>query len=390
MSGAADWIFRGLAAGAFLAWALPALEALLSGWRPRRLADLPVDGPAPPRLSVIVPALNEEATVEAAMRTLLALDYPDLEIVAVDDRSTDRTGELLDRIAAEDRRLKVIHVKVLPPGWLGKNHAMNAAAKEASGRYILFTDADVHFDRTALRRAVNAAEAGGLDAVVAFPELVPPGFWGSVCVWFFALLLSLRTRPWNMRNPRRGGHIGIGAFTLVRAEAYRRAGGHAAIPMEVIDDLELGRILKESGASCEPMHGTGMVRVRWVDGVGSLVGGLSKNAFAGLGYSVALAALACAGVLVMAVWPWIGLWAGPVDARALSGATILLWVVLAWPARPVPRTFPLASLLFPVAALVFVAAVIRSTASVLGRGGVSWRGTFYPLAELRRGRRLGL
>src|SRR2546423_821839 len=148
-----------------------------------RLADLSPDGAGlMPPLSVVVPALNEEATVEAAMRTLLALDYPDLEIIGVDDRSTDETGAILDRLAAEDARLRVTHVRELPPGWLGKNHALHVGSAVARGEWILFTDADVHFERDALRRAVRYAVYRRLDHLVVVPQVLLAGFWETLFV----------------------------------------------------------------------------------------------------------------------------------------------------------------------------------------------------------------
>lgn len=183
----AAWVLGGVA---LLAWLTLLVAPLLSGGRPLLVATLPADGPeALPRLSIVVPALNEEETVEPAMRTLLALDYPQLEIIAVDDRSTDETGGILDRLAATDPRLRVLHVRELPAGWLGKNHALHLASREATGDYILFTDADVLFEPTVLRRTVRAMIARGLDHLAVFPELVRGGFWETLCVWFFGALL---------------------------------------------------------------------------------------------------------------------------------------------------------------------------------------------------------
>ena len=130
-----------------------------------------------PTLSIVVPACNEEDTIERGMNSLLALDYPHLEIIAVNDRSTDRTGAILDRLALSDPRLRVLHVETLPAGWLGKNHAMHSGSQAAKGKWLLFTDADVVFAPDALRRTVAFAERECLDHLVLSPRCETHGFW---------------------------------------------------------------------------------------------------------------------------------------------------------------------------------------------------------------------
>ena len=130
--------------------------------------------------------------MEAAARALLALDYPALEVVAVDDRSTDATGRILDRLAASDPRLRVRHVSDLPPGWLGKNHAMAEGAASATGDWLLFTDADVHFAPDALKRSMAFALRHGLGHCVAFPHFVAPGFLERAFVTTFAVFAQPR------------------------------------------------------------------------------------------------------------------------------------------------------------------------------------------------------
>ncbi len=378
------WI---LAAFGLTVWLLPQIEGRLSGWRPVHLRDVPTDSLASwPRLSVIVPALNEEAAIESAMRTLLALDYPNLEIIAVDDRSADRTGYLLDSLAAEDSRLRVVHVTELPPGWLGKNHALHCAAGRADGEYLLFTDADVHFDRTTLRRAVTLASRQNLDHLVLFPEVELHGFWETVSVWFFGIMLTMKYRPWKVPDPKaKSAYLGIGAFNMVRAEAYRRMGGHAALPMEVADDMKLGKMLKQCGGRADTAVSDGMVRVRWVVGLGGIVGGLTKNMFAGFGFNPFTAVATSAALFIFAVWPAIGLWVGPWGARTLCLCTLLLMVLTAKMAPASDGKSPLYGFAFPLAGLVVIYITFRSMFVTYRQGGIRWRGTFYPLEELRKG-----
>src|SRR5215210_3285113 len=168
-----------LALGTFLLHLATAFEILRGSRSIRRLRDVPPLGGPRPRVSIIIPARNEERNVEEALRSVLALDYDNLEIEVVDDRSTDRTGEILDRMAAAEPRLRIVHVRELPAGWLGKNHALWLGAAKATGEYLLFTDADIVMDPSALRRAVGAmhkADGGdGLDHLTASPEIERTG-----------------------------------------------------------------------------------------------------------------------------------------------------------------------------------------------------------------------
>ena len=380
------WIVWLISGGGFLVWLVWGLGLWRYSVQALRLDRAPADGAEPlPRLSVVVPARNEAETVEAAMRTLLATDYPDLEIIAVDDRSSDGTGAILDWLAAEDARLRVAHLRELPLGWLGKNHALHFGSQRASGAYILFTDADIHFHPTALRRAVRHAMARDVDHLVLLPEMILDGFWETLAVTFFSVMFLVKVRPAKVRDPRSPAYVGVGAFNLVRAEAYRRAGGHASLPMEVVDDIKLGKRMKMSGGRQECGLSGGLVRVRWAAGLRGVITGLEKNAFASLGFSVlsVLAGVVC--LTPMATWPVIGLFVGPWGTRLLCAATLACMVWKAGMARPAPHISPLYGLGFPVAALLFGYAIVRSMLSTYRQGGVVWRGTFYPLAELRKG-----
>jgi len=360
---------------------------LWRGWdRVPALDRLSPEGPAPlPRLSVVVPALNEASTVAAAMRTLLALDYPDLEIIAVNDRSTDGTGEVLDQLAEENPRLRVVHVRELPDGWLGKSHAMHLASTQATGKWILFTDADVHFEPSSLARAIRYAESTGTDHLVVMPDVIAQGFWEKVFLGFFWLLFAFRWSPARISNPRSRAFVGIGAFNMVRAEAYRKSGGHAAMPLEVVDDLMLGKLLKKSGAKQSCIPAAGMVSLRWIEGLGGASQGLTKNMYAALRFNPILAFLASFMIFGGAAWPAIGLFVGPWETRLACAATMGCMVRVIRGAKQVRGLSPLHGLTIPLGGLILVYILYRSVFMTYRRGGVVWRGTFYPLARLRRG-----
>jgi hypothetical protein len=379
-------LFWLIGAVGLLAWFVRALQSQRFAGRALRLGrERPGGADSLPRLSIVVPARNEEAAVEQAMRTLLAVDYPDVEILAVDDRSTDRTGAILDGLAAESPRLRVLHVRELPAGWLGKNHALHLGARRASGEYILFTDADVHFEPTALRRAVRAAVDRGLDHLVLLPEVVVQGFWETLFVTYFATGFVFIFLPWKVADPRSKVYVGVGAFNLVRREAYRRAGGHAALPMDVVDDLKLGKRLRESGARQEYGFSDGLVRVRWAVGLQGMVDALTKNMFAALGFRVASALSLTLTMLLLVAWPGVGLLVGPWGPRLLCAGALASMVWMVRTVRPVLRGSPLYALAFPVAALLMTYTICRSVSRTYRQGGVVWRGTLYPLEELRKG-----
>lgn len=347
----------------------------------------PAAGTSLPSLTIIVPACNEAHTVEPAMSSLLALNYPELEVIAVNDRSTDGTGEILDRMASEGAasRLRVLHIQTLPTGWLGKNHALNVAASEATGEWLLFTDADVVFAPDALRRTVAYAEANRLDHLVASPRCESHGFWEKLFLSFFSLMYSLRTRIWNVQDPRSSAYMGVGAFNLVRASAYRRMGGHGAMPMDSVDDMKLGKLLKRSGARTSLVQAYDLVSVRWMVGLTGVVNGLTKNAFAGYDFSLFRALGSILGLVAITIIPvaaavcmhgpgkWLGLAVLPTMMAGAAGV------------RRTSDASALYGLCYPLAACVLIFIVLRSIGRTYRQDGIVWRGTRYSLQELRDG-----
>ncbi len=378
------WLLSGFS---LLAWIAIGAPLWLAARRGIWLRDIAPEGPEPlPPLSVIVPALNEEQTVEAAMRTLLALDYPGLEIIAVDDRSTDGTGAILDRLAVEDPRLRVIHVRELPPGWLGKNHALHTGSLEARGDWLLFTDADVHFAPDSLKRAVRYAEQQRLDHLVVMPDVLLTGFWEKLFVSFFGTMFAYHFRIWKVSDPRSKAHVGVGAFNLVRSAAYRAMGCHAALPLAVADDVKLGQLLKQHGGRAAVVAGGSLVRVRWiVGGLRGAVEGLTKNAFAGVGFRPEAVIGSVILIAATTVWPWPGLFLGPPGARLLCAGTLLCFMLVVTVGGMAGRISPVYGLCYPLASALFCYILLRSMVKTYRQGGIVWRGTLYPLEELRRG-----
>ncbi|MHB1935891.1 MAG: glycosyltransferase family 2 protein [Acidobacteriaceae bacterium] len=384
-------VFTWLIAAAWLSRVVPALCMLPSIPNLLNSAGLSVDlsdgATAWPSVTVVVPAKDEAAAIAHCLRSLLASDYPDFQIVAVDDRSTDATGRLMDEVAASPEsqgRLRVMHVKELPEGWLGKPHAMALAAAGATSDWLLFTDADVIFDPRAIRLAIEYAVQSRGDHMVLFPTLVLRGVGEKMLIGFFQSCSVLAGRPWKIADPKATrDYIGVGAFNLIRRPVYEALGGYAELRMEVLEDMRLGFRVKRGGHAQRVAFGKNLVRIRWAESAQGILNNLTKNLYSTFRFRTWLLLAACVGILVMCLTPFISLffsgparWAGIVTLVALLLLNLRYWRLT--------DIAPAYLALFPIAALLFVGTLLRSMILVLWRGGVLWRGTLYPLKELRR------
>lgn len=355
----------------------------------RRLARMADTPPLPdsecPRVSIIFAARDEEEKLPRALQSMLALDYPDYEVVAVNDRSRDRTGEILDAAARRDPRLKLVHVAELPPGWLGKTHGLERGYEVSGGEWLVFTDGDVRFAPDVLRRALALARKDNLEHLTLMGWLDLEGFWEKTVLTYFGVGFTARFRPWRVADAKSSAFMGVGAFQLVRREAYQRAGTHRRLALEVIDDMKLGKILKQAGARSGVALAEDLVTVRWHAGIGNIICGVEKNFFAGADYSLPKVAVQLAGILLMSVVPFVGVFACGGAARGFAGAAALTAAAIQCAAAYSIRISPLYGLAHPLAALVFAYMLLRSTVVTLWQGGIRWRDTFYALEDLRKG-----
>ncbi len=368
---------------AVLGVSLIALAVVVPGVRRMtHLRDVaPLASPRPPGVTIVIAALDEAKTIEPALRSVLALDYPRLQVVAVDDRSTDDTGTILDRLAREHAALRVEHVRELPAGWLGKNHALHRGACVADGDYVLFTDADVVFDASALARAVAHCERHSLDHLAVIPQVPCRRRLMQMILLEGLVGLIAHYRPWRALSGR--AFMGVGAFNLVRAASWRSAGGHEAIAMEVLDDILLGERMHRQGFRQDVLLGVDMVSVEIYRTLGEAIRGVEKNTYAFLDYSTTKVLAATVGIFGLWIWPWIALATGAGGARWANAASLaaffLLHALCAAPLGADPRALAW----FPLGGIVPVYVIWRSTVLTWLRGGIVWRGTFYPLSELR-------
>lgn len=336
-----------------------------------------------PALSIVVAARDEEEATEAALRSLLELDYPDWEVIFVDDRSSDATADIAERLQAshpQGFRLQVIRNRHLPEGWLGKVHALHLGVQRSRHPLLLLTDADVRFRPEALRRAVTAQQVLAADHLAVAPGFELRGFWEPALVTYFLLAFSLRYRPWAVHRDRKR-YVGVGAFNLLTRETLMAVERLEPLRLQVVDDLQLGRMVKARGRRQFAILGHHGLEVRWFQGLSGLVHGLEKNAYAGLDYrpemalATSLAAAAPCWSLVLIAGLFSPAWAalgyavqmaiGALVARASGGR-------------------PWSGALLPLAGLVLAFTILRSAWLAERRQAIVWRQTRYPLPDLRR------
>lgn len=363
------------------------LEVVRGARRIDFLRDIPPSaGEELPTVSLIAAARDEERNLQAALESLLALDYPALQLILVNDRSRDLTGRILDTLAARDPRLEVVHLQELPAGWLGKNHALWEGSRRARGDLLLFTDADVLMAPDTLRRAVHYLQSHRLDHLAATPETRMSGRFLNLLAASFGFFLGLFTRPWLADDPSSACHIGIGAFNLVRAVAYRDSGGHQRIALRPDDDLKLGKILKQQGYRQRLVYGDGFIGVEWYASVREMVVGLEKNVFAGFDYQPWRVLGAVLFLVGAVVWPYLALFLTSGATLGVYAVGVILLSLIVADGLRLHGYRPWQALGFAPAAGLLAFIFLRAMILNLVRGGITWRGTFYPLDELRRNR----
>ena len=328
-----------------------------------------------PFVSVVVAARNEERHIAAAIQSLLEIEYEPWELLVIDDRSTDKTPQIL----ADLQR-----IEKLPEGWLGKNHALDVGIRQSKGELVLLTDADIFFEKTVLKRAVSHMTAQGLDHLAIAPDLNMPGpLLRSFTVMFY-IFFFIFTQAWKANDPKSRASIGIGAFGLFRRQALMDVGGLTKIPLRPDDDLMLGRLIKRHGFKQSNLDGAGMISVPWYSSTSELITGLEKNSFAALNYRPELVLGSIVFQFVMIVWPFLALlfthgytwWLNLITVVLLVGMPSYLGIKL--------RYGWYSGLYFPVCTVLFGYIQLRAMLLCYWIGGIRWRDTFYPLQALKK------
>lgn len=371
-----------LAAGCIALGTVQAAWSALELVAVRAVPDLPESLPiAPPRITAVIAVRDGAHEIEQTVRALLAQQAVVLDIVVVDDRSTDATAAIVERIAQQDPRVRLVRVRDLPQGWLGKPHALAQGVPHAQGEWLLFTDADARFAPQALARAVAAATAAGAGHVMLLPGPRQAGI-GGWAGWLAFQLMAMPRLWFVQRDPPRT-FAGIGACNLVRAADHRAVGGHEALAMEVLDDVYLGFLLFRHGVRARAWFAPRELTVDWGCTIADLLFVLEKNFFAATRFRTVLALGASATALAVFFASVAAPWLHPLGGVALAGALSAIVPGLALARRDgAPRA---AALLVPLARVLLPLALLRSTVLTLVRGGIRWRGTHHPLRALRAG-----
>jgi glycosyl transferase family 2 len=369
-----------------LGWILATIDTARGVRTIPSLASIaPLENADCPKVSILFAARDEAEKLPGALQTLLALDYPQYEVVAVDDRSEDTTPEILSTAVKKDARLKIVRIDCLPTGWLGKPHALQQAYEHSSGEWLVFTDADVHFAPDLLRRSIALAQSRGWEHMTLLGRTEMLTLGERIALTFFATSFLLGVRPWHVSNPRSRFYAGVGSFQLIRRSAYEAMGTHRRLAMEVVDDMKLGKLAKHAGVYSGVANAGDAVSVHWHSGVGNIVRGTTKNFFATTGYQLWLACAQITAVLLGCAFPFFALpfvhgWARVFDSVAMGLAlAVQTGVCLQF------GVSALYALTQPIGAVIFAWMLARSTIVTLWSGGITWRGTFYPLEELKRG-----
>lgn len=347
----------------------------------RHVSPLPDD--AQPSVVVIIAVKDEELEVEAALRSVCNLTYRNYRILVINDRSTDNTPAILEKMVKLDSRLSLITINELEKGWLGKNYALYKGYQASSEEWLLFTDADVTFAPEALNKAMNLVLENKLDHLTVLPQVTSQSSLFMSVMNTFALMLEVKLRPWDVSDPSSKASMGVGAFNLVRKSAYEKAGTHSVISLRPDDDLKLGERIKKAHFRQEVAYGNGEIWLQWYTSLSHFINGLMKNTFSVANYNlfIALGMALSTFLLVVLPMPLLLLSGLP---HILMAMVILLAQVSVMVSKKGLTARWWHALVIPFAGLVMVYIIIRSAILTLQQGGIYWRDSFYPLTELKK------
>ena len=355
---------------------------LLHYWIPKlALAPSPQSFP---RVSVIVPAKNESKKIRASLHSLLAQDYPNLEIIAINDRSDDETGEIIDELAKQDARLKAIHITELPHGWLGKNHANQRGVQHASGEYLLFTDADILFAPQTISKTVGYAQQHKARHIVVYPKMLSENIFEESFLALFGMLFVWKFNPIGARNPKnKRAYIGVGAFNFIERTLYKAIGEHLPLKAEIADDVKLGYFVKQQREATHVVEGRDFVQVRWREGLWDSIKGIERSAFAGVNFSWIWIGIGVFGTLFGLLAPY-WLWLLDDEIARLCALLSLGFIYFGyWVGKASLWRAFVVTALHPIMSVLFLYALVKSALLVSVKGGVEWRGTFYATEVLK-------
>jgi glycosyltransferase involved in cell wall biosynthesis len=344
----------------------------------------------PPKISVIIPACNEANTIKIALEKRLQDNYPNLEFILIDDRSTDGTREILREIAKKDKRIKTVYIDELPESWLGKVHALHTGVKHATGEWFLFSDADAHVKPGTLNRVIQYCQSEQLDHLALVPGFHKGTFLADTAISVFLRALVTWGRSWKIKDKDSSAFGGSGSFNLVRRTAFERTKGFEWLKLEIVDDLGLGDMVKKSGGRSDMINGRGYVSIQWYPTFSEMSTGLGRALWAGIAnFSLIKLVLFGCFAFFLDMIPYVILIPMGIPFLPIIGAVIILIahltniIVSKFINRPLLSAFFL-----PLGNIIVFLVTIKTAVITSLKGGITWRGTFYPTQTLKKGRRL--
>jgi len=344
-----------------------------------------------PLISVCIPARNEERNIRACVEVMLAQDYPDLEVIVLDDRSTDATPSILADIASRDPRLRPISGSDLPEGWAGKPHALYQASKAARGEWLCFVDADTFVTGEALSACYAKAIETNADMFTIMTFQITGTFWEKVVMPLVMTALSVGFSPRKVNDPKRKDAIANGQFIMIKRSVYDAIGGHESVKDQIVEDKAISEQVKWNGYHLVVADGYAVARTRMYTSLPEMWEGWTKNIYLGLRDQPSLLVLGAFGAfllliatLFLPIWPLLGLlWylqGGGWLAATVIAKSLILWVFLIYVRARVAEAMDISAwyaFTTPLGAAVFAAMMLTSTWKVLSGKGVTWKGRMY-------------
>lgn len=371
-------IFHGYSIFITIDWIVLIAYLLYNLRKIKFLKDQPVVA-VEPSLAIIIAVRNEEEDVENALQSVLNINYQNHRVIVVNDRSTDRTAEILGRF--NHPKLSFITIESLPDGWLGKNNALYQGYLNTDEDWLLFTDADIEFNPYTISKAFGYVEKHNLDHLSILPEVNSRStLLNSVLSTFYAMLM-LAVRPWDAPNPKRSGSIGVGAFNLLKRTAYEKAGTHEKIKLRPDDDLKLGLNIKKAGLRQHALSGKGYLHLEWYKNLWQFVRGLEKNSFSVVEYNIFRTVFDVTAILITIALPLPLMFIFGNTGIRLMACLMLVAQIVFMQVNASSKWWH--ALMIPFAGFLMAFIILRSGVITLWQGGIYWRDSFYSLAMLK-------
>jgi chlorobactene glucosyltransferase len=344
-----------------------------------------------PLISVCVPARNEERNIRACVESILGQDYPNFEVIVLEDRSTDATPQILRQLVAQEDRLRVIPGADLPTGWAGKPHALYQASAAAQGDWLCFVDADTFLSANAISACYERATGVKADMFTIMTFQILASFWEKVVMPIVMTALSVGFSPRKVNDPNSKDAIANGQFILIKHSVYEAVGGHERVRDQIVEDKAIAEQVKSNGYRLVVANGDSVARTRMYTSLPEMWEGWTKNIYLGLRDRPSLMLLGAVGAflalfaaLFLPLWPLLGVvWflkGGGWLALSVVAKSLILWSIVIYARAQVSRRMGISTwyaLTLPLGAAVFAAMMFTSTWRVLSGKGVSWKGRIY-------------